>query len=72
MKAIGLVFEEYDEEFIMKRLRAMQQERRFAIYPDSPSLPGKPYTVEEYNRILDEAMEGEAVTLDEAKARFGL
>jgi hypothetical protein len=72
MKAIGLVFEEEDEEFIMEHLRAIQRERHLAIYPDSPSLPGKPYTIEEYNRILDEAMEGESVTLDEARARFGL
>lgn len=36
MKAIGLVFEEEDEAFIMERLRAIQQKRPLDIYPDSP------------------------------------
>lgn len=72
MKAIGLVFEEEDEEFIMERLRAIQQERPLGIYPDSPSLPGMPYTVEELNRLLDDAEKEPSLSQQEARAYLGL
>jgi len=72
MKAIGLVFEEADEEFIMQRLRAMQQERRFAIHPDSSSLPTEPYSVEEINQQIDEAEQEPSLSHEEAKAYLGL
>lgn len=72
MKAIGLVFEEEDEEFIMERLRAIQQERHLAIYPDSPSMLMEPSTIEELNQRIDEAEQEPSLSHEEAKAYLGL
>lgn len=73
MKTIVLhVPNEADEAKVLTALRELQQETPFYLETDFELLPGPALTPVEWEQRLKEAEASGFVSLEEAKARFGL
>lgn len=64
-----------DRELIMGFLLVLAEEGRIRLNAreyDPAILPGEPMTIEETNRLIDEAERSPRLSFEEAKARLGI
>lgn len=67
------IVSEADEEHVLGTLRDWEQKQIIQFTnTDSPIFPGKPYTVEELDKLIEDAQKGPFYTVEEAKSYLGL